>query len=72
MKGLVKVENEIFFAGVKAEENKFLTNGGRVLNVVALGEDLDEAISKAYADIEKISFTDAYYRKDIGTLYIKP
>ncbi len=74
IQGLDKVKNKIFFAGVKSsdkeeEEKKFLTNGGRVLNVVALADNLEEAISKAYADIEKISFTNAYYRKDIGTLY---
>lgn len=61
---------KIFFAGVKADENKFLTNGGRVLNVVAIENNLETAISKAYENIKEISFKDNYYRKDIGTLYV--
>lgn len=55
-----------FFAGVKAEENKLYTNGGRVLNVVALGETLNEARQKAYQGIGKVHFNQMYFRKDIG------
>lgn len=67
--GLEKIESEVLFAGVKEQEKKFLTNGGRVLNIIALGDTLEKAIKKAYEDIQKISFKDSYYRKDIGTLY---
>lgn len=66
--GLDKVENNVFLAGVK-NENGFKTNGGRVLNVVALGNDLEDARKNAYSDIEKINFNGAYCRKDIGVLY---
>jgi phosphoribosylamine--glycine ligase len=43
-----------------------LTNGGRVLGVTALGDTLDSAISNAYFRVEKISWPNKYFRKDIG------
>ena len=61
---------KIFFAGVKSDNGNFLTNGGRVLNVVAIENSLDGAITKAYDNVKEISFKDNYYRKDIGTLYV--
>lgn len=61
---------KIFFAGVKSNNENFLTNGGRVLNVVAIENSLDGAITKAYDNVKGISFKDNYYRKDIGTLYV--
>ena len=61
---------KIFFAGVKSNNENFLTNGGRVLNVVAIENSLDGAITKAYDSVKEISFKDNYYRKDIGTLYV--
>ena len=61
---------KIFFAGVKYNNENFLTNGGRVLNVVAIENSLDGAITKAYDSVKEISFKDNYYRKDIGTLYV--
>lgn len=67
--GIDKVDNMVFVAGAKAEEGKLLTSGGRVLNVVAVGENLEDARAKAYADAEKIDFTGKYCRKDIGVLY---
>lgn len=56
----------IFHAGTKIEEEKLLTNGGRVLGVTATGKNLKEALTKAYRAIEKISFEGMQYRKDIG------
>lgn len=56
----------VFHAGTKRENDKILTNGGRVLGVTALGDTLDSAISKAYSRIEKISWQNKYFRKDIG------
>ncbi len=56
----------VFHAGTKKEEEKFLTAGGRVLGVTALGKDLDDAIKKSYEGVSKIYFTDAHYRRDIG------
>lgn len=67
--GIDKVDNMVFVAGAKAEDGKLLTSGGRVLNVVAVGDNLEDARAKAYADVEKIDFTGKYCRKDIGVLY---
>jgi len=66
--GLGNLSNEtiIFHAGTRKENGKILTNGGRVLNVVTSGNDLNSTIEKVYKECEKISFTDIYYRKDIG------
>lgn len=59
---------KLFVAGVDYKENSFVTNGGRVLNVVALAEDLEAARKLAYKNLEKISFSSKYYRKDIGLI----
>lgn len=56
----------VYHAGTKYEDGKFLTNGGRVLGVTALGDTLEQALDAAYAAVEKISFEGAMYRKDIG------
>lgn len=67
IKGLSEVDDAIVFhAGTKLQEGKIVSNGGRVLNVVAQGETLDAAIKKAYEQCAKISFQDNFYRKDIG------
>lgn len=67
IKGIENVEDDIlvFHNGTKVDKN-LLTNGGRVLSITALGKTLKEAREKAYKNVEKISFEDAYYRKDIG------
>ena len=58
----------VFHAGTKfAEDGKtFLTNGGRVLGVTALGKDLKEARENAYQATEWVSFGNKYMRHDIG------
>ncbi len=56
----------LFHAGTKLEDGKILTAGGRVLGVTATGENLDDAISKAYHYLKPISFKDMHYRTDIG------
>ncbi len=56
----------VFHAGTKLENNNLLTNGGRVLGVSATGNTLEEALTKAYKAIEKISFAGMQYRGDIG------
>lgn len=56
----------VYHAGTKYENGKFYTNGGRVLGVTACGTNLDEALKKAYAAVDKISFEGVHYRKDIG------
>ena len=55
-----------FHAGTKKEGSKFYTNGGRVIGITALAENIDEARDKAYKAISSIDFKDAHYRKDIG------
>jgi len=65
-----KSDTKIFFAGVKEENDKFYTNGGRVLNVVSIQDNLRKAIEVAYKNVKEISFKDNYCRKDIGTLYV--
>lgn len=57
----------VFHAGTKRNENnEIVTNGGRVLNVCALGHDLEETRKKVYDAIENIHFEGMYMRKDIG------
>ena len=60
------LDGEVYVAGAKLDGGKLLTAGGRVLGVVAIGEDLGEAINKAYKNVEKVHFGNAFYRKDIG------
>jgi len=56
----------VFHAGTKKVNNHFVTASGRVLNVTATGRTLDEALAKAYAAAETISFVGMHYRTDIG------
>ncbi|MCL6472938.1 MAG: phosphoribosylamine--glycine ligase [Firmicutes bacterium] len=56
----------IFHAGTKQVDSKIVTAGGRVLNVSAIGKDFSQARERAYAAIDKISFKDMHYRKDIA------
>lgn len=56
----------IFHAGTKYAEGKFVTNGGRVLGVTALGDNIEDSVNRAYRAVGKITFDGAYYRKDIG------
>ncbi|MBR1481802.1 MAG: phosphoribosylamine--glycine ligase [Ruminococcus sp.] len=56
----------VYHAGTKFENGKFYTNGGRVLGVTATAPTLDEALEKAYAAVDKISFEGMHFRHDIG------
>ena len=56
----------IFHAGTKELDKKIITNGGRVLDVTALGDTLEAAIKHAYDVTEKISWENKYLRTDIG------
>ncbi|MFP8489038.1 phosphoribosylamine--glycine ligase [Gracilimonas sp. Q87] len=70
--GLDEVKNAIVFhAGTKEESDKLYTNGGRVLNIVGSGADLETAIKNTYFDVEKIHFDKVYYRSDIGAKGLK-
>ena len=57
---------QIFHAGTKNENGKIVANGGRVLNVCALGETVAEAQKRAYSAVDKINWPDGFCRRDIG------
>jgi len=61
-----KEDSIVFHAGTTIKDGKLLTNGGRVLGVVGIGNSLQESISKAYKRIEGIEFEGMFYRRDIG------
>jgi len=56
----------VFHAGTASQNGKVVTNGGRVLGVTALAEDVPQAIKKAYQAVSQIQFKGMHYRKDIG------
>jgi phosphoribosylamine---glycine ligase len=57
---------EIFHAGTRADGDKILANGGRVLNVCALGKTVAQAQARAYAAVDRIRWPDGFCRRDIG------
>ncbi|MCC6486416.1 MAG: phosphoribosylamine--glycine ligase [Candidatus Hydrogenedentes bacterium] len=61
----------VFHAGTKLQGTSLVTNGGRVLNVTAVGEDIPQAIAAAYEGVARIHFDGAHYRKDIGRKALK-
>ena len=65
--GLNEVEGSIVFhAGTSLNDEKVVTNGGRVLSVVSSAKTMKEALNNSYSNIEKINFKGKVYRKDIG------
>lgn len=66
--GLDELPEDIcaFHAGTSWRDGQLFSNGGRVLCVTALGEDLQDAKTKAYQAVEKIHMPGTHYRKDIG------
>ena len=62
---------EIFHAGTKAEGNRVIANGGRVLNVSALGRTVADAAARAYGAVDKIRWPEGFCRRDIGWQAIK-
>ncbi len=56
----------LYHAGTAYKDGALVTNGGRVFALTALGADIADARRKVYAEIDKISFKDMRYRKDIG------
>ena len=61
----------VFHAGTAKKDGRVVTSGGRVLGVTALADDLKAARDKAYAAVEKISFSGVQYRHDIGDKALK-
>ncbi|RLK10209.1 phosphoribosylamine--glycine ligase [Ruegeria conchae] len=58
--------NMVFHAGTKAAEGQVQATGGRVLNVTARGDTLQEARDRAYAMVEGVDWPEGFYRRDIG------
>jgi len=56
----------VFHAGTQRKHQILVSDGGRVLGVTAVGENLEQAIAQAYEAIESIQFEGMYYRRDIG------
>ncbi|MDR2531817.1 MAG: phosphoribosylamine--glycine ligase [Oscillospiraceae bacterium] len=70
IRGLENVDGAcVYHAGTKLSGGKYLTNGGRVLNFVAVNKSPALALENVYREIEKVSFEKGFYRSDIGTLY---
>jgi len=61
-----EAEAVVFHAGTQLKQQQIVTSGGRVLGVTAVGETFEDAIAKSYAAVERITFEECYYRRDIG------
>ncbi|MBP5153633.1 MAG: phosphoribosylamine--glycine ligase [Lachnospiraceae bacterium] len=61
----------VFVAGAREKDGGLVTSGGRVLGVTATAETLEEALAEAYRRTERISFENAFYRRDIGRRALK-
>lgn len=57
---------QIFHAGTTARDDKVLSNGGRVLNVTAIGDTITQAVSRAYNAVDKITWPGGFCRRDIA------
>jgi len=60
------ISDEVYVAGAVLDGDRLISNGGRVLGVTAIGENLSDAIDRAYGRVKRVSFENAYYRTDIG------
>jgi phosphoribosylamine--glycine ligase len=56
----------VFHAGTALEDGRLLANGGRVLNVTALGRTVGEAQKRAYEAVDRIDWPEGFCRRDIG------
>ncbi len=61
----------VFHAGTALEDGRLVSSGGRVLNVVALADDLADAVDRAYAAAARIDFPGAHLRSDIGARLLR-
>lgn len=64
------LDTVVFHAGTTNKDGQLVTSGGRVLAVSAIGDTLDDAIDRAYAGVEQISFAGAHFRRDIGRVSV--
>ncbi len=66
-----EIADRVYVAGAKEADGKLLTSGGRVLGVTGTGDTLPEALEQAYNSVNRISFENAFWRKDIGARALK-
>jgi phosphoribosylamine--glycine ligase len=64
--GLDEPDLVVFHAGTMLRDGKLIANGGRVLNVTALGKTVAEARDRAYAAVDRIDWPEGFCRSDIG------
>jgi len=57
---------QVFHAGTEIRDGKLVTNGGRVLGVTAVDDDIPSVIERGYRAVERIRWEGAYWRTDIG------
>jgi len=70
IEGIDKLDRDIILihSGTKKVDEELLTNGGRVLSLTSLADNIEEAKEKVYSNMDKINFEGMHYRKDIGKL----
>ncbi len=61
-----QIKDRVYVAGAKLQDGVLKTAGGRVLGVTATADSLEVALKKAYENVENVTFSNAFYRKDIG------
>lgn len=66
-----EISDRVIIAGAKQEDGRLVTDGGRVLNSVAVADTLKDALDKAYENASKIKFENSYMRRDIGQRALK-
>jgi phosphoribosylamine--glycine ligase len=69
IRGIEAAEGEgvhVFQAGTRAEGDRILADGGRVLAITALGDSVTEAQARAYAAVARIDWPEGFCRRDIG------
>ena len=68
IEGLAQVSPDaiVFHSGTAVKDGKLVTAGGRVISVTCYGRDKAEALQQAMDNVQKITYTDRYYRRDIG------
>lgn len=75
IRGLDALEGDprlkVFHAGTRAQDGRILANGGRVLNVTALGGSVAEAQERAYEAVARIDWPQGFCRSDIGWRALK-
>jgi len=59
-------QSMVFHAGTKLDGEQVLTNGGRVLAITSMGDNMEESLKKSYDSIQNIKFEQSYFRRDIG------